>query len=274
MTYGQALPASAPHWHALPACEGPRTCWRSGPWCGDCHPAMPQCGTTSAQLLRPCPAAVWYHVVSGRKVFLAAPPTPENLQAFEEWSSSGKQARVARGCLWRLHALPAQIPAAASVICQRPVRLLIHLPASCKHGAPPAHPTLSPAILAFLLPLGGGRPRKACFSAAFRALLSLSSAPPPRAQASSWLGDKLSGLVRLSVGAGDTLLLPSAWPHAVSTPEPSFAVGAPPGLYGGPPVTARHSCPCSPISASPGSPCSAPARNPRAGRHGFTATLG
>ncbi|KAL4421887.1 hypothetical protein ABPG77_003689 [Micractinium sp. CCAP 211/92] len=79
-------------------------------------------------------SAVWYHVVSGRKVFLAAPPTPGNLRAFEEWSSSGKQA-------------------------------------------------------------------------------------------SSWLGDKLSGLVRLSVGAGDTLLLPSAWPHAVSTPEPSFAVG-------------------------------------------------
>jgi hypothetical protein len=36
--------------------------------------------------------AVWYHVISGRKVFLAAPPTPANLAAFEEWSSSGKQA--------------------------------------------------------------------------------------------------------------------------------------------------------------------------------------
>jgi hypothetical protein len=37
-------------------------------------------------------AAVWYHVISGRKVFLAVPPTPANLAAFEEWSSTGKQA--------------------------------------------------------------------------------------------------------------------------------------------------------------------------------------
>lgn len=44
-------------------------------------------------------------------------------------------------------------------------------------------------------------------------------------QASSWLGDRLGGLVRLVVGPGDTLLLPSAWPHAVSTPEASLAVG-------------------------------------------------
>ena len=31
--------------------------------------------------------------------------------------------------------------------------------------------------------------------------------------------------MRLSVGPGDTLLLPSAWPHAVSTPEAALAVG-------------------------------------------------
>lgn len=52
--------------------------------------------------------------------------------------------------------------------------------------------------------------------------ISYPALPP---QASSWLGERLSGLVRLDVGPGDTLVLPSAWPHAVSTPEASVAVG-------------------------------------------------
>jgi len=50
-------------------------------------------------------------------------------------------------------------------------------------------------------------------------------ARPSHAQACSWLGDRLTGLMRISVGPGDTLLLPSAWPHAVSTPEAALALG-------------------------------------------------
>eukprot|EP00887_Chlorella_sp_A99_P001123 scaffold14.g1123.t1 len=38
-------------------------------------------------------SSVWYHVVSGTKVFLAAPPTPANLAEFETWCS-GKQQRT------------------------------------------------------------------------------------------------------------------------------------------------------------------------------------
>ena len=50
-------------------------------------------GAQTSRVIRPLCLlrAVWYHVVRGRKVFLAAPPTPANLAAFEEWSSSGKQ---------------------------------------------------------------------------------------------------------------------------------------------------------------------------------------
>lgn len=48
---------------------------------------------------------------------------------------------------------------------------------------------------------------------------------PPAPQASSWLGERLEGLVRAAVGPGDTLFLPSAWPHAVSTPAASVVVG-------------------------------------------------
>ena len=36
-------------------------------------------------------SSVWYHVVRGRKVFMAAPNTPNNIQAFLEWSSSEEQ---------------------------------------------------------------------------------------------------------------------------------------------------------------------------------------
>lgn len=37
-------------------------------------------------------SSVWYHMVSGRKVFLLAPPTPANLAAFVDWASSKKQS--------------------------------------------------------------------------------------------------------------------------------------------------------------------------------------
>eukprot|EP00249_Psilotum_nudum_P020856 c27877_g1_i2 orf=388-2019(-) len=39
-------------------------------------------------------SSVWYHVLSGRKVFLLVPPTKGNLLMFEEWASSEKQASV------------------------------------------------------------------------------------------------------------------------------------------------------------------------------------
>ncbi|KAG0559216.1 hypothetical protein KC19_10G087900 [Ceratodon purpureus] len=48
-------------------------------------------------------SSVWYHVLSGSKVFLLVPPTKFNLMAFEEWSSSDRQASIffadrATGC--------------------------------------------------------------------------------------------------------------------------------------------------------------------------------
>ncbi|CAM6104093.1 unnamed protein product [Calypogeia fissa] len=48
-------------------------------------------------------SSVWYHVLSGRKVFLVVPPTRGNLMAFEEWATSDRQASVffadrASGC--------------------------------------------------------------------------------------------------------------------------------------------------------------------------------
>lgn len=72
-----------------------------------------------------CFAAVWYHVVSGRKVFLAAPPTPENLQAFEEWSSSGKQASMhcRHSCCTACLLCPLPHPAAKAC---RPVGPTMH----------------------------------------------------------------------------------------------------------------------------------------------------
>jgi len=79
-------------------------------------------------------SAVWYHVLQGCKVFLAAPSTLENLKEFESWSTSSRQT-------------------------------------------------------------------------------------------TECLGDSLSGCVRVVLHAGDTLLLPASWPHAVSTPRDSIVVG-------------------------------------------------
>jgi hypothetical protein len=42
-------------------------------------------------------SSVWYHVVSGRKVFLAFPPTAANTSAFERWASSEEQASSVQG---------------------------------------------------------------------------------------------------------------------------------------------------------------------------------
>ena len=39
-------------------------------------------------------SSAWYHMVSGRKVYVLAPPTPTNLAAFESWASSSKQVRA------------------------------------------------------------------------------------------------------------------------------------------------------------------------------------
>lgn len=44
-------------------------------------------------------------------------------------------------------------------------------------------------------------------------------------QASSFFADAASGGVRVSVSAGETLLIPGGWPHAVVTPEDSVVVG-------------------------------------------------
>tara|TARA_B100000795_G_C22757882_1_gene422294 strand:+ start:82 stop:1362 length:1281 start_codon:yes stop_codon:yes gene_type:complete len=38
--------------------------------------------------------SVWYHIVSGEKWFYLIPPTPENLRAYESWTSSASQNAV------------------------------------------------------------------------------------------------------------------------------------------------------------------------------------
>ena len=79
-------------------------------------------------------SAVWYHLLSGTKVFLLAPPSAANLAAFEAWAASPAQART-------------------------------------------------------------------------------------------FLGASLAGTQRVELAAGDTLLIPSGWPHAVATPADAIALG-------------------------------------------------
>lgn len=46
-----------------------------------------------------------------------------------------------------------------------------------------------------------------------------------RKQSEIFLGDRLQGCMRVRVRPGDTLFLPSGWPHAVATPKDSIVVG-------------------------------------------------
>ena len=52
-------------------------------------------------------SAVWYHVVSGCKVFVMYPPTDTNLAAFEEWSSTE-------------HQVGSFVPTRHPAICRKP----------------------------------------------------------------------------------------------------------------------------------------------------------
>ena len=38
--------------------------------------------------------SVWYHVLSGQKVFLLVPPTDDNLRLYEIWMSSKQQSET------------------------------------------------------------------------------------------------------------------------------------------------------------------------------------
>ncbi|XP_065189787.1 lysine-specific demethylase 2A-like [Sycon ciliatum] len=41
--------------------------------------------------------SVWYHILKGGKVFWLIPPTPINLQIYEQWVLSGKQQDIFLG---------------------------------------------------------------------------------------------------------------------------------------------------------------------------------
>lgn len=44
-------------------------------------------------------SSVWYHIISGSKIFLLVPPVPENMVKYEEWSSSENQVAFVEICL-------------------------------------------------------------------------------------------------------------------------------------------------------------------------------
>lgn len=44
-------------------------------------------------------------------------------------------------------------------------------------------------------------------------------------QATSCFADLVDGALRFELGPGETLLIPSGWPHAVVTPADSLVVG-------------------------------------------------
>uniref|UniRef100_A0A673A4C2 Lysine (K)-specific demethylase 2Ab n=1 Tax=Sphaeramia orbicularis TaxID=375764 RepID=A0A673A4C2_9TELE len=41
--------------------------------------------------------SVWYHILRGGKVFWLIPPTPQNLEMYENWVLSGKQGDIFLG---------------------------------------------------------------------------------------------------------------------------------------------------------------------------------
>jgi len=72
------------------------------------RPHSPQPPTLPAACMRPPCAdfhidfggtSVWYHVHTGSKTFLFVPPTPDNLAAYERWTTSATQSTVFLGDL-------------------------------------------------------------------------------------------------------------------------------------------------------------------------------
>lgn len=180
-------------------------------------------------------SAVWYHVVSGRKVFLLAPPTAANLAAYEAWAGSERQARPHRRQLLGLFTsfMRRTQPRCKAGFAAEYFVSLEGIPLYEKNESGPECGSARSAtrsshraqreLARFSLYWQLG----SLFQQNHRILVkgNLLFANRCRSQAEEGFAERAAGCVRAELAAGDTLLLPASWPHAVATPEDTLALG-------------------------------------------------
>ena len=158
-------------------------------------------------------SSIWYHVVKGRKTFILAPPTPQNMKAFEEWSSSDRQVHLTCPC----HPSHARSPKG--------------LP-GCTHAVgctSQAAPFLRLAGFSVVERRSPAQPHAFLCSTAMSACRSYAVGCPEvvgvAVQGGIFYADRAEGCLRATLNPGSTLLIPSSWPHAVVTQEDAMVVG-------------------------------------------------
>jgi len=140
-------------------------------------------------------SSVWYHVVSGQKIFVISPPTRQNLQVYEEWLCRSDQAKVFLPDLMKERACPD-----------------IHCYSSGDHfssssSISTASTASTTGTYASSVALGDLADEMAFFQNSLKNALSTNN------------------VLRFALNAGETLVLPAGWIHSVYTPIDSLVFG-------------------------------------------------
>ena len=137
-------------------------------------------------------SSVWYHVVRGEKIFVISPPTLQNLKVYEEWLCHPDQAKTFLPDLMKERACPD-----------------IHRYSSGDvfSSTSSVSTNSSASTYASSAALGDLADEMAFFRNSLKNTLSTNNS------------------LRFTLRAGETLLLPAGWIHAVYTPVDSLVFG-------------------------------------------------
>ena len=137
-------------------------------------------------------SSVWYHVVRGEKIFVISPPTPQNLKVYEEWLCHPDQAKTFLPDLMKERACPdIHRYSRGDVFC----------------STSSVSTNSSASTYASSASLGDLADEMAFFRNSLNNTLSTNNS------------------LRFTLKAGETLLLPAGWIHAVYTPVDSLVFG-------------------------------------------------
>lgn len=144
-------------------------------------------------------SSVWYHVVSGQKIFVVSPPTRQNLRVYEEWLCHPDQAKIFLPDLMKERACPDVHRYSTSDVFSSTSSVSTHSSAStaATYGS-------SSGAAA----LGDLADEMAFFRNSLQNALSTNN-----------------NTLRFTLNEGETLILPAGWIHAVYTPVDSLVFG-------------------------------------------------
>lgn len=140
-------------------------------------------------------STVWYHVVRGQKIFVASPPTSENLRVYEEWLCHPNQEKIFLPDLIKERACPGTHSYSSS-------DMLSSMPSISNYSSVSTATTHADSAA-----LGDLKDEMAFFRNSLKNTLATNNA------------------LRFTLNAGETLILPGGWIHAVYTPVDALVFG-------------------------------------------------